>query len=654
VAASRRRPGGRLGAGLVEVPPVAVVDPAAAVLAVSEVPEPARFCGCCGGEVGRGAGGRPGALTGRCRECQTPYSFAQCLAPGTPVAGQYHVVGCLAHGGLGWIHLARDEQVASRWVVLKGLLNTRDPDAIAASLAERQFLARVEHPNVVRIYNFVEHAGAGYIVMEYVGGRTLREVVEERRREGLGPLPPELAIAYVLGILPAFDYLHGLGLLYNDLKPDNVMLQGEDVKLVDLGAVTRLGDPDPLLFGADGYQAPEVASRGPSVASDLYSVARCLAALVPDPGPHESLARFLARGAAPRPEDRFQAAGEMAEQLLGVLREVVAVAHGTPAPAPSGLFGADLQAFDAASGGPVAAPDWRHLPQAGVNQADPAAGVVLNVTLLRDPARQVAMLREALQQGRLAGAEVELGLARALIELGDLAAAGASLARAEELAGRDWRTTWYRGVALLAQGRPAEARAAFDRVWSELPGELAPKLAVALSAELAGDLAAAERLYGVVAATDPGCTSACFGLGRVRAAAGDRAGAVAAYGLVAPTSSVRVEARLAAVGALLAAEPAPPGEEELVAASGMIEGLAVDAGTRGELRARLLETALERLGAGALTPGPDARLLGQPLEAAPLRLALERAYRDLAALATGREKIRLVDLANRVRPRTRR
>jgi serine/threonine-protein kinase PknG len=597
----------------VDLPDVAVVDPAAAVMAVPEVPEAGRFCSFCGAEVGRGGPGRPGSPAGSCGQCRAPYSFAPGLHGEDLVAGQYRIVGCLAYGGLGWIYLAQDEQVSRRWVVLKGMLNTRDPEAMAAALAERQFLARVEHPNVVRIYNFVQHEGAGYIVMEYVGGRTLRDVVEERARAGLGPLPLEQAIAYVLGILPAFRYLHGLGLLYNDLKPDNVMLQGDDVKLVDLGAVTRLDDLDAEVFGADAYQAPEVAVRGPSVASDLYSVARCLAALVPEAGPHDPLRRFLVRGGAVRPEDRFQSAAEMAEQLLGVLRQVVAVTTGRPAPAASSLFGGDLQPFEAVAGATVGWPEWRHLPPVAVDQAD-------------------------------------LSMARALIDLGDFRAAEAALERA----GRDWRVLWYRGVSLLARGQPAAAREPFDRVCSELPGELAPRLALALAAELAGDLDTAGRLYHGVAATDPAFTSACFGLGRVREAQGDRAGAVEAYSAIAPPSSLHVEAQLAVARALLSPAPGPPTAEELARASATIGRLALDSKVRGELSVRLLETALDQLGSGVLEPRDDLRLLGQPLRPLPLRLALERAYRDLARLATGAERVRLVDLANRVRPRTRR
>ncbi|MDP9260402.1 MAG: protein kinase, partial [Actinomycetota bacterium] len=196
------------------------------------------------------------------------------LAKGDLVGNQYEIMGCLAHGGLGWIYLARDTAVSNRWVVLKGLLSSGDPDAIAAAVAERQFLARVEHGSIVRIYNFVTWRGAGYIVMEYVGGESLNSKLKKRRQENGGlpnPLPVADAIAYLLAMLPALGHLHRLGLLYNDLKPANIMAVGDDIKLIVLGAVIRADDPDAIVFGTEGFQAPEVASAGPSVASDIYT-----------------------------------------------------------------------------------------------------------------------------------------------------------------------------------------------------------------------------------------------------------------------------------------------------------------------------------------------------------------------------------------------
>jgi serine/threonine-protein kinase PknG len=201
------------------------------------------------------------------------------LAKGDVVSGQYQVEGCIAHGGLGWIYLARDRNLDDSWVVLKGLLNEDDTDAADAAIAERRFLIEVKHPNIVQIRNFVEQDGAGYIVMEYLPGKTIREL--RQRVDGHRILPVDSAIEFILAILPAFEYLHDLGLLYCDFKPDNVINTVNAVKLIDLGAVYQIG-MSTVHFGTKGYQAPEVAESGPSVASDLYTVGRTLAILCAD------------------------------------------------------------------------------------------------------------------------------------------------------------------------------------------------------------------------------------------------------------------------------------------------------------------------------------------------------------------------------------
>ncbi|WEV29934.1 protein kinase [Streptomyces sp. 71268] len=366
----------RLGAGLVSVERVPRPDPHTAVLANPEVPERKRFCSRseCGAPVGRARGARPGRTEGFCTKCGHPYSFVPKLRRGDVVHGQYEVVGCLAHGGLGWIYLAVDRAVADRWVVLKGLLDTGDEDALAVALAERRFLAEIEHANIVRIYNFVEHLDQrtgsldGYIVMEYVGGKSLKQLANERRGPDgrRDPLPVERACAYGIEALEALGHLHSRNLLYCDFKIDNAIQQGDQLKLIDMGAVRRMGDEDSAIYGTVGYQAPEVAERGPSVASDLYTVARTLAVLTfdfqgyttvfadsfPDPGHievfrrYESFYRLLTRATDPDPERRFASAQEMADQLTGVLREVVALQSGRPRPALSTLFGAETRVVD--------------------------------------------------------------------------------------------------------------------------------------------------------------------------------------------------------------------------------------------------------------------------------------------------------------------
>ncbi|MGZ4216506.1 MAG: tetratricopeptide repeat protein [Solirubrobacteraceae bacterium] len=658
----------RLGAGLVEIPSIPARDPADAVMADPMVPENRRFCATCDESVGRSRDGTPGRAAGFCRKCGSPFSFEPKLAPGVLVAKQYEVVGCLAHGGMGWVYLARDRNVSDRWVVLKGLLNADDRDATAAALAERRFLAEVEHPNIVKIFNFVEHEGLGYIVMEYVGGQSLKQILTARRDENGGesdPLRPDQAIAYVLEILPALGYLHDLGLLFCDFKVDNVIQTRHSLKLIDLGGVYRLDEPTSALFGTTGYQAPEIATLGPSIPSDLFTVARTLAVLcidfrgyqstyrytlppqesVPALQRYDSLYRFLLKGTAPNPDDRFQSAEEMADQLFGVLREVVADREGIPVPAPSKLFTAPMRAG-------LERPDWRILPRPQVSSDDPSAGYLATITAA-DSAQLIAQLRAAPDRT----VEVDLRLASAMIDDGSLGEAEAQLAEIEAQDPWEWRVAWYRGIAALAEAHPDQARASFERVYHAVPGELAPKLALGLACEFGrvpgSDMAAAGRWYEIVARTDPSITSASFGLARCRLEAGDRAGALAAYELVPDTSSGYIDAQTARIRCLSRDGEGEPGLEELLAAGSALEALPVEGEQRERLTADLLESALRMTLSGRASDDGEVRLLGLPLVERDVRLALEHSYRELARHAPSRaERIALVDDANRVRPRT--
>ena len=151
----------RVGAGVIEIAPMASADPSTVVMADPSVPENRRYCTRCDNPVGRGQAGRPGRTAGFCPNCGDRFDFAAKLKAGDLVAGQYDVAGALAHGGMGWIYLARDRNVSGRWCVLKGLLDTADPDAAEAAVAEQRFLAEVRHPAIVGIHNFVAARGPG-------------------------------------------------------------------------------------------------------------------------------------------------------------------------------------------------------------------------------------------------------------------------------------------------------------------------------------------------------------------------------------------------------------------------------------------------------------------------------------------------------------
>jgi serine/threonine-protein kinase PknG len=662
--------GNRLGMGIVDVPPVPTGDPSLAVMANAEVPESKRFCSGCNQPVGRARSDRSGRTDGFCPSCRTHFSFTPKLAPGDLVAGQYEVLGALSHGGLGWIHLARDRAVSDRWVVLKGLLDTTSEDAAMAAVAERRFLAALNHPNVVQIYNFVAHQGAGYIVMEYVGGKSLKQVLKERRESNGGridPLPVDRAVAYALAVLPALGYLHNHGLVYCDMKPDNIVLTGDGLKIIDLGGVRHVDDDEGAIYGTTGYQAPEVSAEGPSPASDLYTVGRMLAVLVLDfrgyqgtyvdrlppatehplLAAHESLHRFLLKATAPDPAERFDSADEMAEQLLGVLREE-AGRRGHPQPAVSRLFTPD--AVVGAGPDDQVPADWHLLPQPRLDAADPGVGYLLGLAD-GDAGATVTALASALATHTVPTTpETLLRLARAQLDAGDPEAAGLTL---DELADEDdWRVWWQQGLRALAENDPVDAIGWLDPVYTELPGEVPAKLALALAYELAGDLPRSGDLYDIASRTDPSYVSGAFGLARVRVAAGDREGAVEALDRVPAASSAHVMSRVATVRALAAHAPdQAPTADQLELASTVLDMLHLDPRRHALLARELYDAALAALARG--TDPAGRRMLGRPLEESALREGLEATYRQLARQATtSRERVELVDQANRVRART--
>ncbi|SOD66289.1 serine/threonine-protein kinase PknG [Streptomyces zhaozhouensis] len=715
----------RLGAGLVTMPSVPRPDPRSAVLKNPEVPERKRFCGNheCGARVGRSRQGRPGRTEGFCTKCGHPYSFVPKLRPGDLVKDQYRIAGCLAHGGLGWIYLAVDTAVSDRWVVLKGLLDTGDEDAMAAAISERRFLAEIEHSSIVRIYNFVEHLDPrtgsmdGYIVMEYVGGQSLKQIANARRTpEGRrDPLPVEQACAYGIEALEALAYLHGRNLLYCDFKVDNAIQQDDQLKLIDLGAVRRMGDTESPVYSTGGYQAPELIERGASVASDLYTVARTLAVMtfdfqgytsvfadsLPDPEhievfrEYESFYRFLVRGTDPDPEARFASAEEMAEQLTGVLREIVAVRTGQPQPAVSQLFGpergvVDTEPLRAPADGvsrlgarsirwrsrgneaapptasptpPVAPPDPREiglaLPLTLVDPEDSNAGFLAGL-MASAPTELIIALRQAPTDS----VERRLREVRARLGLTDPASGVAARARLAELREHypgDWRVVWHHGLVSLVEGDLATAAEAFDAVYDAFPGEVAPKLALAVCAEWLGQFDNAADYYELVWACDPSHVSAAFGLARVRLTTGDRAGAVAVLESVPETSAYHTAARVAAVRARL--REGPTGEDalpELLAAGHqvvLLRGAGLEPSLSEQLSCEVLGRALDWLLAEATEqPGrlrPQLRLMDVPLDETGVRKGLERSFRRLARLApTSSERTELVEAANRFRPRT--
>ncbi|RKP50532.1 serine/threonine-protein kinase [Trinickia fusca] len=647
-----------LGGGLISLPDLPSLDPLTLLMATPEVPAHKRHCGKCDVQVNRSKG--------FCPNCGTPYDFEPHLKQGDVVAGKYEVKGPIAFGGLGWIYLGFDT-VLSRYVVLKGLLNANDEASAAAAVAERRYLAAVKHPKIVGIYDFVNEGAEGFIVMEYVGGQTVHSLRKQR-----GPLPVAEAIAYILGILPAFSYLHAQGLVYCDFKPDNVMIEGGDVKLIDMGAVRKIGDPNGDIYATVGFCAPE-ADNDPTAVSDLYTLGRALALLIMDfkyastyehalPSPdecvvlaeNESLYRFLLRATHVDPDERFQSADEMAEQLFGVLREIVALQSG-PRPADSKVFTGD-GLIDATVDQLVSTPLPLDLPSLRVNLEDRAATEVIRILSLMDPVQQEREFRALVAQYRERAVEPKLRLAELLIRNDRLAGdarASDILSTLDSLDAADpfdWRPSWFRAIWFLTSNEASKALPLFERCYFEMPGELAPRLGMGIAAEMAGEVEQALPYYERVGRVDPSYVSAHAGAARCHAKAGRLGDAIAALEQVPDTHALRSQAQMA-IGELVLAHPALVDDPLLQRAEAAVNAALSNGGSAHQIAARLLSFAASHL--KNLTWPASTPFLGGNFDENALRINAEGRFRHAARHASSREeRCFLVSEANSIRPVT--
>ena len=284
--------------------------------------------------------------------------------------GRYRIVRKLGTGGMANVYLAEDE-VLGRRVAIK-ILNDRhasDDSFVERFRREAKNAAGLSHPNIVSIYDRGEAEGTYYIAMEYIEGRTLKDLILAR-----GPLPVDQAVAYARQILGAVRFAHRKGIVHRDIKPHNVLVDTDGrLKVTDFG-IARAGASQMTeagsIIGTAQYLSPEQA-RGASVdqRSDLYSVGivlyEMLTGSVPFTGdtpveiamkhisavpevpsgrrpnvPHD-LDLVVLRALAKDPRERFQTAEEM-DAELGRVAAGLSVTDATADAATAVLAGAGV------------------------------------------------------------------------------------------------------------------------------------------------------------------------------------------------------------------------------------------------------------------------------------------------------------------------
>jgi serine/threonine-protein kinase len=265
--------------------------------------------------------------------------------------GRYKILRKLGTGGMANVYLAEDQELGRR-VAIK-ILNERhanDDQFVERFRREAKNAAGLSHPNIVSIYDRGEAEGTYYISMEYLEGRSLKELILAR-----GPAPISVAIDYARQILAALRIAHRQGLVHRDIKPHNVLVDGEGrLKVTDFG-IARAGPSqmteEGSIIGTAQYLSPEQAQGAPvTPASDLYSVGIVLYELltgkVPFSGetPVELAMKHLSktpeppsrlrpevprdldfvvmRALAKSPDERYESADEMDADLARIARGV--------------------------------------------------------------------------------------------------------------------------------------------------------------------------------------------------------------------------------------------------------------------------------------------------------------------------------------------
>src|SRR3954454_12072181 len=208
----------------------------------------------------------------------------------TLIDGRYRAERRLGTGGMAEVWCAEDEVLGRRVAVkLLGARFADDAEFRERFRREAQAAAGLTHPNIVAIFDRSEWDGTPYIAMELVDGRTLKEIVTER-----GPLDPSTAIAIIEQVLRALGYAHRRGIVHRDVKPQNVIIDGEgQAKVADFGIAHAAGATGMTeagaIVGTVQYLSPEQPKGFPVARpSDLYSAGVVLYELLTGPVPSDA------------------------------------------------------------------------------------------------------------------------------------------------------------------------------------------------------------------------------------------------------------------------------------------------------------------------------------------------------------------------------
>ena len=313
----------------------------------------AQFCQNCGDFIAREitcthCGTENPVEANYCIQCAVPLrggappqSLTGMLAADTVLAGRYKIIRKLGRGGMGAVYMVEDARLGNKVWAVKELSTAALPtseekeEAIKSFQGEATLLASLNHPNLARVMDYFEDGGKHYLVMDFIDGQTLDEMIAARSE----PFPEGEVRDWAVQICDVLGYLHSQPqpIIFRDLKPGNIMIdQNGQVHLIDFG-IARFFKPgkgkDTASFGTTGYAPPEQYGRGQTDArSDIYALGATIHQLVTlrDPGDEpfkfppaqklnptlsDEIDDLIAKAVAQEPEKRWASTEELAEAL---------------------------------------------------------------------------------------------------------------------------------------------------------------------------------------------------------------------------------------------------------------------------------------------------------------------------------------------------
>jgi serine/threonine protein kinase len=247
---------------------------------------------------------------------------------GTVLAGKYEILKEIGKGGMSVVYLAMDTHLKNKqWAVKEVKKNTEGNMAeivVNSLMAEANLMKRLDHPNLPRIVDIIENNTTIYIVMDFVDGESLKEVLKDK-----GPQPEEYVIDWAKQLCDALSYLHSQKppIIYRDMKPGNVMVKSDgSVKIIDFGIAREYKDQnhaDTTVLGTKGYAPPEQYAGHTDPRSDIYALGMTMHHLLTgvdpaknkegyapvrmyNPSLSEGIEKIIDKCVQPAPENRYQ------------------------------------------------------------------------------------------------------------------------------------------------------------------------------------------------------------------------------------------------------------------------------------------------------------------------------------------------------------